>query len=80
MNAAHTIYEALGASTSQGFSQDGPHDHCSFPDDQVSEIMSFFDRFLLDKQVDTDVFRTVGNWTFDPSWTPWLDNVPDLTT
>lgn len=71
MNAANRIYEALGAKTNQGFSQDGPHNHCSFPDDQRSEIHSFYDRFLLGKDVSTDVFRTVGNWTFDPEWVPW---------
>ena len=77
MSAANKIYQALGAADSQGFSQDGPHDHCSFPADQVSEINAFFDRFLLDEQANTSVFRTVGNWSFNATWTPW--QVPDLT-
>ncbi|KAK3111917.1 carbohydrate-binding module 1 [Teratosphaeriaceae sp. CCFEE 6253] len=77
MTAANKIYRALGAADHQGFSQDGPHDHCSFSPDQVPEINAFFDRFLLDEDVETSVFRTVGNWTFDPTWTPWA--VPDLT-
>ena len=76
MKAANKIHKALGVKHHQGFSQDGPHEHCSFPDDQVSEFMAFFDKFLLDKPTDTSVFRTVGNWTFDPSWTPW--EVPEL--
>ncbi|KAI0484075.1 putative extracelular cellulose binding protein [Xylariaceae sp. FL0804] len=78
MSAANKVYQALGAATSQGFSQDGPHDHCSFPDDQADEIAAFFDRFLLGQNVTTDVFRTVGNYTLDPSWTPWT--VPSLTS
>ncbi|KAK4556706.1 carbohydrate-binding module 1 [Recurvomyces mirabilis] len=77
MTAANKIYQALGAKDHQGFSQDGPHDHCSFPADQDTELAAFFNRFLLDEAVDTDVFRTVGNWTFDPKWTPWT--VPNLS-
>ena len=71
MTAANKIYQALGASDSQGFSQDGPHDHCSFPSDQTSEINAFFDRFLFDTRANTSIFRTVGNWSFNASWTPW---------
>ncbi|KAK5166847.1 carbohydrate-binding module 1 [Saxophila tyrrhenica] len=77
MNAANDIFTALGVPDHQGFSQDGPHDHCAFPDDQRSEVAAFFSRFLLGREADTNVFRTVGNWTFDPSWTPWA--VPDLS-
>ncbi|KAI9661565.1 MAG: hypothetical protein M1821_008803 [Bathelium mastoideum] len=76
MTAANKIYQALGAPDHQGFSQDGPHDHCSFPNDQVSEINAFFDRFLLDEQANTTVFRTVGSWSFNATWTPW--QVPTL--
>jgi hypothetical protein len=76
MTAANKIYQALGARDHQGFSQDGPHNHCSFPADQEAELASFFDRFLLQEPIATDVFRTVGNWTFDPKWTPW--SVPRL--
>lgn len=77
MTAGNKIFQALGVKDHQGFSQDGPHEHCSFPADQESEIAAFFDRFLLDEEANTTVFRTVGNWTFDPKWTPWA--VPDLS-
>jgi len=77
MTAANKIFQALGVKDHQGFSQDGPHNHCQFPPDQVSEINAFFDKFLFDESADTTVFRTNGNWTFDPKWTPWA--VPDLT-
>lgn len=71
MLAANRIFKALGVGGRQGFSQDGPHDHCSFPADQVGEINAFYDRFLFDKDVETGVFRTVGNWTFNETWVPW---------
>ena len=76
MTAANKVYQALGVADHQGFSQDGPHDHCSFPNDQVSEINAFFNRFLLGDQVNTSIFRTVGSWSFNASWTPW--QVPTL--
>ncbi|KAK3945210.1 hypothetical protein QBC46DRAFT_403423 [Diplogelasinospora grovesii] len=77
MTAANKIYQALGVADRQGFSQDGPHDHCSFPYDQTAEIQAFYDRFLFGKEdTNTSVFRTVGNWTYDESWQPW--SVPEL--
>ncbi|EMC95007.1 carbohydrate esterase family 15 protein, partial [Baudoinia panamericana UAMH 10762] len=47
MTAANKIYRALGVPSNQGFSQDGPHNHCSFPPDQEGEIKAFFERFLV---------------------------------
>jgi hypothetical protein len=77
MTAGNKIYQALGVSDHQGFSQDGPHNHCTFPSDQVDEINAFFDRFLFGQEgVNTNIFRTVGNWTYDPSWASW--DVPML--
>lgn len=76
MKVGNKIFQALSVPTNQGFSQDGPHDHCSFPADQEGEIAAFFSKFLLDEPADTDVFRTVGNWTYNPSWAPW--EVPTL--
>jgi hypothetical protein len=76
MTAANKIFQALGVADRQGFSQDGPHNHCSFPADQVSEINAFYDRFLFGRDVNTNVFRTVGNWTYEASWQPW--SVPSL--
>lgn len=77
MTVANKVFQALGVPDHQGFSQDGPHDHCAFPNDQVVEINAFFDKFLLgEQQANTTVMRTVGNWTYDPSWAPWA--VPKL--
>ena len=77
MKAANRIYQALGVPTNQGFSQDGGHNHCAFPEDQEPEVAAFFDRFLLGRDADTSVFRTVGDWVFDPKWVPWKS--PKLT-
>jgi hypothetical protein len=76
MTTANKIFQALGVPHNQGFSQDGPHDHCSFPADQESEITAFYDKFLFDQDADTSVFRTVGNWSYNATWVPWT--VPNL--
>lgn len=71
MVAANEIFTALGAEGNQGFSQDGPHNHCSFPSDQTQEIQRFYDRFLFGSNANPGLFRTNGAWSFDSSWTPW---------
>jgi hypothetical protein len=72
MTIANKIFQELGVPHHQGFSQDGRHDHCSFPADQQSEIEAFYNRFLLgQKNVSTDIFRTVGNWSYNATWVPW---------
>ena len=76
MTTANKIFQALGVPNNQGFSQDRPHDHCSFPADQKSEIAAFYDRCLLNRDADTAIFRTVGNWSYNSTWVPW--SVPDL--
>jgi hypothetical protein len=77
MVTANKIFKALGVPHNQGFSQDGPHDHCSFPTDQETEIAAFYDKFLLNKKnSDTDICRTVGNWSYNATWVPW--SVPKL--
>ncbi|ANB15160.1 hypothetical protein AWJ20_2784 [Sugiyamaella lignohabitans] len=73
MVAARNIYEAVGATSNFGFSQDGPHNHCSFPtDDQGAELQAFYNKFLLDENVNTNVFRTNGGYSPDfSSWINW---------
>jgi hypothetical protein len=71
MTTANKIFQALGVPHNQGFSQDGPHDHCAFPADQELEIAAFYDKFLLGQDADTSVFRTVGNWSYNATWVPW---------
>lgn len=77
MVTANKIFGALGIADRHGFSQDGDHAHCSFPQDQVPEITAFYRRFLFgDDGVDTNVVRTTGNWTYNAMWAPW--SVPNL--
>ena len=76
MKSGNKIFQALGVADHQGFSQDGPHDHCAFPDDQVGEIQAFYDKFLFGKSADTSVMETDGNWTYNARWAPW--RVPRL--
>lgn len=76
MKTGNKIFHALGVPHHQGFDQDGPHNHCSFPDDQVGQINAFFDKFLLGKNAHTAIMATDGNWTYDSSWAPW--SVPKL--
>jgi hypothetical protein len=82
MNAAHTVFEALGIPENHGFLQQGGHAHCAFPDNQTAPLFAFFDKFLLGQQnVSTDFFATndvfngtVWNSTF---WIDW--KTPKLT-
>lgn len=77
MTTANKIYGALGMSNRHGFSQDGNHAHCTFPQDQVPEIQAFYQRFLFgNNAVNTNILRTTGNWTYNATWAPW--KVPTL--
>lgn len=78
MSAARLVYEALGARTNMGYSSIGNHSHCLFPADrQTPDLTAFYDRFLLDKKADTDIFYNSVNLTFDyRQWVDW--RVPRL--
>ncbi|KAK6438360.1 carbohydrate-binding module 1 [Oleoguttula sp. CCFEE 5521] len=78
MSAGRLVYEALGAGSNMGYSSIGNHTHCQFPvDRQTPDLYAFYDRFLLDKHVETDVFYNSVNLTFDYSrWVRW--RVPRL--
>lgn len=72
MVTANKIYGALGMASRHGFSQDGNHAHCTFPQDQVPEIQAFYQRFLFgNNAANTNVVRTTGNWTYNSTWAPW---------
>ncbi|EIN05317.1 hypothetical protein PUNSTDRAFT_154828 [Punctularia strigosozonata HHB-11173 SS5] len=82
MNAAHTVFEALGIPENHGFLQQGGHQHCQFPSNQTDPLFAFFDKFIFGEQnVSTDFFATndvfngtVFNSTFWIDWeTPTLD-------
>lgn len=75
MTTARRVFASLGVEDRHGFSQDGGHAHCSFPQDQVPEIQGFYRRFLSGAAgadaTSTNVFRTTGNWTYNATWAPW---------
>lgn len=60
MTAAHKIWEALGIADHMGVTQAGNHSHCAFPAEQQPELTAYFERFLLDCQADTTVFKTTN--------------------
>lgn len=60
MTAAHTVWEAMGIPDRHGFVQVGNHSHCAFPSDLNDGLFAFFDKFLLDKEADTNIFTTNG--------------------
>lgn len=75
--AGHMIYEALGVPDNMGYSSIGGHMHCMFPASQQSELTAYIQKFLLGQDVDTKIFRTDKNYTFDKDrWVDWT--VPSL--
>jgi hypothetical protein len=71
--AARETWIALGVGDHMGVSQVGDHNHCAFPPSQQPEVDVFVDKFLRGIQnVDTNVVKTDGNYTFDRSrWIDW---------
>ncbi|OCH85913.1 glucuronoyl esterase [Obba rivulosa] len=58
MTAAHTVYEALGIPQNHGFEQIGGHEHCAWPANLTASLDAFFNKFLLNEDVDTTFFAT----------------------
>lgn len=81
MTAAHTIWTALGVPQNHGFAQIGGHAHCAWPSSLTPNLNAFFNKFLLDQNVDTTVFSTNNQfggatWT-QANWINWT--TPTLT-
>lgn len=53
--AAHEVWKILGIGDRFGFYIDGKHPHCNIPQTQRPAIEAFVDKFLLGKNVNTDV-------------------------
>lgn len=77
--AAKMIYGALGAADSIGFSQVAHGtSHCSMPSSQNPDVAAYFNRFLLDQEADTDIFKTDRDFDFDNArWIDWT--APELS-
>lgn len=54
-NAAKQAWEKFGIGDRMGYSIMGGHPHCMLPEAQFPEVEAFIDRFLLYKDVDTNV-------------------------
>lgn len=55
--AARKVWKAFGIEDRMGFSIVGGHPHCQLPDSQYPEVEAFVDKFLLGKEVDTNVTK-----------------------
>lgn len=75
--AAKEVYKALGIPDRFGYSIVAGHLHCQVPSSQTPEIETFVDRFLLDKNVSTDVATTPFKTNLS-SWITWT--TPTLST
>ncbi|KAJ6260397.1 hypothetical protein Dda_4623 [Drechslerella dactyloides] len=78
MKVGQIIYQALGVTSNMGYSQVGHSDHCGFPASQRNDLNAFINRFLLDQNVATNIFRTDGSFSFNQAqWVDWT--VPTLS-
>ena len=55
--AARKVWEAFGIADRMGYSFVDGHMHCMLPQEQWPEVEAFVDRFLLGKDVCTDVTK-----------------------
>ncbi len=53
--AAREVWKKFGIEDRMGYSIQGGHGHCQLPRSQYPEVEAFLDKFLLGKDVDTDV-------------------------
>ncbi len=56
-SAARKVWERFGIADRMGWSIEGGHPHCMLPESQYPEVEAFIDRFLLGKDVDTEVMK-----------------------
>jgi hypothetical protein len=73
MTATREVYKAVGAEDALGYSEAANHTHCQFPvADQGAELDIFIDKFLLGQEIQTKIFRTEANFSFDKAqWIDW---------
>jgi hypothetical protein len=69
--AAQAVYETLGIGDRFGFYVDGGHGHCQIPENQRPAVEAFIDRFLLEKDVATDVRVHPYPELEYQEWMPW---------
>ena len=70
--AARKVWEKFGIEDRMGWSIADGHGHCQLPESQWPELEAFVDRFLLDKDADTDVRKAPMFEDVDPEkWINW---------
>jgi hypothetical protein len=69
--AAHEVYRTFGIGNRFGFYIDGGHGHCAIPATQRPAIEAFVDRFLLNREVSTDVQTHPYPAVDYLQWMPW---------
>ncbi len=67
INAARKVYERYGIADRCGYSMNADHSHCQLPQAQYADVERFLDRFLLGKDVDTNI--TLAPMFSDPEST-----------
>ncbi|EKM61807.1 carbohydrate esterase family 15 protein [Phanerochaete carnosa HHB-10118-sp] len=81
VTAAHTIFSALGIPDNYGFAQIGGHAHCAWLSSLMPNLNAFFNKFLLDQDIDTSVFLTNNQFGraqwMQSNWINWT--TPTLT-
>lgn len=73
--AARKVWEAFGIADRMGYSILGGHPHCQLPKEQYPEVEAFVDRFLLEKNVDTNIQKAEMFKDVDfQKWMPWTND------
>ena len=84
--AAREVWKKFGIEDRMGYSIEGNHGHCQLPQSQYPEVEAFLDKFLLGKDVDTDV-RHINQAIKDnmtnfgitvDQFIPWVDEISGL--
>jgi len=72
-NAAHMIWQALGASDSMGYSLTDTHNHCAFPASQQPEVTAYVQKFLVGGgTANTNIMRNDIGVPFNQAqWVNW---------
>lgn len=70
--AAHKVWEKFGVPERMGWSFQDGHGHCALPESQWPELEAFVDRFMLEKEVCTDVQKAPMFEDVEPEkWINW---------
>lgn len=72
MQATKEVYRTFGIEDRVGFAFRDGHGHCQFPQQDVATLEAYIDRFLLGKDVDTNVEYAPMFENVD--WKQWISN------